>query len=123
MTAILICPVIVLLVTYVIGRKCKMNHVKAFGLAADITTCILFLTVPIAIKSIWAIGVFIPTILLAAVIAIISTYIDWKTKKEIEVMPLLKKLWRVYFILLGVLYFVVCIAGLAQNIIEYVAPI
>ncbi|MEK4228637.1 DUF3397 domain-containing protein [Solibacillus sp. FSL H8-0538] len=122
MTTILFCPIIALLITYVIFRKCKIDHVKAFGLAADITTCVLFLTVPLAINSIWEVSLFIPVILMAVVIAVFFTYIDWKTKKEIEVLQLLKKLWRIYFILLGVLYFVILVGGLTQNIIGYVAP-
>ena len=66
---------------------------------------------------------FIPVILVAVVLATIFTYVDWRTKKEIEVMPLLKKLWRVYFILLGTLYFVVWVAGLTYSIIAYVDTI
>lgn len=118
---VVFCPIIALIGVYVICRKCTLNHVKSFGFAADVTTAILFITVPLAVHSLWGVAVFFPTILLALVIAIVFTYIDWRTTKEIEVMPLLKKIWRIYFILLSTSYFIVWIAGLTQNIIEYVA--
>ncbi|ACA39029.1 conserved hypothetical protein [Lysinibacillus sphaericus C3-41] len=51
--------------------------------------------------------------------AMIFTYIDWRTKKEIEVKPLLKKIWRFLFLLLSTAYAVICIIGVIQSLVDY----
>lgn len=88
---IIICPLIALIITYFICRKLRFSNVKAFGLAADIATLLLFFSVPIAVASIWSVSIVIPLIIIAIFIAITFTYIDWRTKKEIVVPQLLKK--------------------------------
>lgn len=118
---IIICPLIALFSTYFICRKMRLNSTKAFGFAADVATFLLFFSVPMAVASIWKVSIVIPLIIMAIFIAITFTYIDWRTKKEIAVPQLLKKIWRVYFILLSVSYFFIFIAGLTLNVLEYVA--
>ncbi|WP_042471673.1 DUF3397 domain-containing protein [Bacillus ndiopicus] len=120
-TVIIICPLVALVITYFICRKFRLSNSKAFGFAADVATLLLFFSVPMAVASIWDISIVIPLIIIAIFIAITFTYIDWRTKKEIAVPQLLKKIWRVYFILLSVSYFFICIAGLTLNVLEYVS--
>ncbi|MEC1179455.1 DUF3397 family protein [Metasolibacillus meyeri] len=117
---IIICPLIALVITYFVCRKLRLSNAKAFGFAADVVTFLLFFSVPMAVASIWDISIVIPLIIMAIFIAITFTYIDWRTKKEIVVPQLLKKIWRVYFILLSVSYFFIFIAGLTLNVLEYV---
>jgi hypothetical protein len=117
--AIVLCPIIAFFVTYVICRKFQLDKYKAIAFAADVTTGILFFSISIAIKGLWEFSVFIPIVVTALVIAILFTYIDWRTKKEIEIKPLLKKIWRVYFIILSVSYFLVWIIGLTHSIIIF----
>lgn len=117
---VIICPLIALLITYFVCRKMKISHVKSFGFAADVVTLLLFFSVPIAVNSIWEVSIIIPLIIIAIFIAIAFTYLDWRTKKEIEIMQLLKKIWRVYFILLSTIYLFLWIAGLVLNVMEFV---
>ena len=112
-------PIILFFITYFIGRKRKKSKVKAFGMASDATTVVLFFSVPLSISSLWEKNYNIIILIIAIVIAIIFTYIDWRTKKEIEILRLIKKTWRLYFILLSIAFVVIWIVGLIQSIMEY----
>ena len=116
---ILLCPLIVLLLTFMICRKLRIKKKYAFGFGADVTTFILFFSVPLAIHSIWEVSLFLLIIIVALLIALGFTYVDWRTKKEIDVPVLLKKIWRVYFILLSVMYLGTWLIGLSLNVMEY----
>ena len=119
-STIILFPIILFFITYFICRKRKKNKAKAIGYSSDCTTFILFFSVPLSIKSLWEVNLGILIISIAIIIAMIFTYIDWKTKKEIEVLPLFKKVWRLYFIILTICYFIIWIVGLVQSIINYV---
>jgi len=116
---ILLCPLIVLLLTFMICRKLRIKKKYAFGFGADVTTFILFFSVPLAIHSIWEVSLFLLIIIVALLIALGFTYVDWRTKKEIDVPVLFKKIWRVYFILLSVMYLGTWLIGLSLNVMEY----
>lgn len=81
--------------------------------------CACFFSVPLAISVLWRVNVGALLVILAIMMAMIFTYIDWRTKKEIEVKPLLKKIWRFLFIILSTAYLVICIVGVIQSIMEY----
>ncbi len=97
-----------------------MKNSKAFGFAADVTTLVLFFSVPLSMSSLWGKNFSVFVFIIAILIAIIFTYIDWRTKKEIEVLPLFKKVWRLYFILLTFCYMIIWIIGLVQSIMAYI---
>ncbi|MFF5993212.1 DUF3397 domain-containing protein [Lysinibacillus sp. KU-BSD001] len=118
---ILICPLVALILTFIICRKMRIKKIYAVGFAADVTTFILFFSVPLAFYSIWEKSLFLSIVIVALLIAISFTYIDWRTKKEIDVPILLKKIWRVYFILLSAMYLGAWVIGLSVNIMEYLA--
>ena len=118
---ILICPLVALMLTFIICRKMRIKKIYAVGFAADVTTFILFFSVPLAFYSIWEKSLFLSIVIVALLIAISFTYIDWRTKKEIDVPILLKKVWRVYFILLSAMYLGAWVIGLSVNIMEYLA--
>lgn len=119
LAAIIIFPIIAFILTLVICRKFKFNKYKAIGLASDVTTVILLFSVPIAVHSLWGQSIWILMLVVLLIIAIIFTYLDWRTKKEIEVQPLLKKIWRVYFLLLGITYFVTWIVGMTHSVMIF----
>lgn len=118
-SAIICFPIILFSITYAICYLRKKNVVKCFGYSADATTFILLFSVPLSISSVWGLNYYSIVFVIEIVIAIIFTYIDWRTKKEIEILPLLKKIWRLYFILLTIAYIVIWIVGLIQSIIDY----
>ena len=68
---------------------------------------------------IWGINLFIWIVIGAIVIAIIYTYIEWRKSKEIYISQILRRIWRMYFILLIGLYFVLLITGMVVYIIRF----
>lgn len=107
--------------TFFICKKLRISRAKRFGYAADLTTFVLFFSVTLSISSLWNMNLSMIVFVIALIIAMIFTYLEWRTKKEIEVPSLLKKIWRVLFIYLTISYIVVWIIGLVQSIIEYVS--
>lgn len=102
-----------------LAGKLKFVAHMLLGLTSDVTTLCLFFSVPLAIGVLWRVNVGALLVILAIMMAMIFTYIDWRTKKEIEVKPLLKKIWRFLFLLLSTAYLVICIVGVIQSIMEY----
>lgn len=96
-----------------------MPKIKAFGYGADVMTFVLLLSIPLVIKSVWDIQLFGYIVLVLMGIAIFISYQEWRTKKEIEIKFVLRKLWRIYFLLLTTIYIIVLIAGLIYNVIQF----
>ena len=115
----LLLPYLVFLLMFYTVYKLTKKPKRAFGVAADITTFFLFLAVPIAIEALFEVKTMIYFFCLAILISVIITIQDWKTKKEIELVPLLRKIWRFLFLLLSVCYIIVFCIGLILKIIHY----
>jgi len=120
---IIFCPILLFVIVYLISRKVKIRGTHAFGVASDVTTVCLFFSVPLAIGILWNFNVSALLITLAIMMAMIFTYIDWRTKKEIEVKSLLRKIWRFQFLLLSTAYIVICIVGVIRSVIEYLQAV
>jgi len=117
---IIVCPIIVFITMLLICRKLRVKKYKAIGLAADITTFLLLFSIPIALQAVWNIGILMPMLIVVLVIAIVFTYVDWRTKKELEVKPLMKKIWRFYFLLFSITYFIIWIVGITHSVMMFV---
>lgn len=115
---VLFCPFIVLIVSYFILKKLKMKQQYAVGFSADVTTLLLFFTVSFIVDVVWDYQIYIILIIAAIIIAIIFTFVEWRTKKEIEVPNLMRKIWRIYFVVLMFLYVVVSITAIIVFIIQ-----
>ena len=115
----LLFPFFFTIISLFLLKKIGFSQSKALGYATDLTTPILFIALPIIVKSIWgwSIGAILLGVLL--VIAIVLTYIEWRSQKEIDIPLLLKKIWRAYFLLLSVMYIVLMIVGIVYWIINY----
>lgn len=118
-SVLIFCPVLIFLVIFFIGRKIKIKGTHAFGAASDITTFFLFFSVPLAVGAVWQVNVGMTLVIAAILMAMIFTYIDWRTKKEIEVSALLRKIWRFLFLLLSAAYIIICVVGIIQSLVEY----
>ncbi|WP_225230073.1 DUF3397 family protein [Ureibacillus galli] len=119
-STIIFFPIILFFITYVIWRKRKKTNIQSIGTAADVTTFVLFFSVPLSIASLWGENYSGIVFIVAIFIAIIFTYIDWRTKKEIKILSLFKKIWRLFFILLTISYIVIWFVGLIQSIMNLV---
>ncbi|MFJ7950418.1 DUF3397 domain-containing protein [Lysinibacillus sp. NPDC096418] len=116
---VIFCPVLIFLLVFFVGKKIKIKGTHAFGMASDVTTFFLFFSVPLAIGAVWQINIGIFLVISAILMAMIFTYVEWRTKKEIEVKALLRKIWRFLFLLLSAAYIIICIVGVIQSLIEY----
>lgn len=122
-SVIIFCPVLLFFVVYIIGRNVRIRGTHAFGAASDVTTLCLFFSVPLAIDVLWEVNVGAFLVMLAIMLAIVFTYVDWRTKKEIEVKPLLRKIWRFLFLVLSTSYILICLVGLIQSVVEYLQSV
>ena len=95
-----------------------MKQQYAIGFSADLTTILLFVSVPFIVDFVWQYTSYILVIIIAIIVALVFTFIDWRTKKEIEVLKLIKKTWRVYFVSLSAAYIVIVIAAIITFIIK-----
>ncbi len=116
---LLIFPFVFTIVTAISLRKFGFNKEKSFGYAADFTTPLFFIAIPVIFKSIWDFSIIAIFLTLTLGICIIFTYIDWRTKKEIEIPVLLKKIWRAYFLLFSSLYVIIMVVGFISWMITY----
>ena len=117
------CPVLIFVLVFFIGRKVNIKGMHAFGVASDVTTFFLFFSVPLAIRAVWQVNVGVFLVIAAIFMAMIFTYVDWRTKKEIEVKALLRKIWRFLFLLLSAAYIIICVVGIIQSLVEYLQVI
>ncbi|MFJ5765284.1 DUF3397 domain-containing protein [Lysinibacillus sp. NPDC093210] len=118
-SVIIFCPILLFVIVYAISRKVNIRGTHAFGAASDVTTFCLFFSVPLAIGVLWGVNIGAFLVMLAIILAIIFTYVDWRTKREIEVKPLLRKIWRFLFLVLSAAYILICIVGMIQSVVEY----
>lgn len=118
---LILLPVTIFILSFLFFRKLLKKQVNSsFRLAADITTFVLFFSVTISITTLWGTTFSIVTISISLLIAMIMTYIDWRTQKEIEVVPLLRRIWRMQFLYLLIVYNIVWIVGIVQSVIFFV---
>jgi hypothetical protein len=117
---LLVFPIVIFIVVFFVSSKISRKTTKAFGHAADITTLVLFFAVPIAIQSLFQIETVGFLIGIALIISVILTFLEWKSKKEIELLSLVRKIWRFLFLILSVTYFVVWCLGFVFKVIEFV---
>lgn len=115
-------PLTVLIICYMVFRKIlKKQANDSFGYAADVTTIFLYFSVTIAISTLWNSSISAAVFVISILIGMTMTYMDWRTKKEIQVLPLLKRIWRVQFLYLIVVYAIVWLVGIIQSVIFFIA--
>ncbi|MEG0259854.1 MAG: DUF3397 domain-containing protein [Lysinibacillus sp.] len=120
---IIFCPVLIFVVTFFICKKIKFKATHAFGAASDMTTFWLFFSVPLAVSALWQVNIGLILMIMALLLAILFTFVEWRSKKEIEVKPLLRKIWRLLFLLLSVSYIIICLVGLIMSVVEYLQDV
>jgi len=117
---LLIFPIVIFLAVFFISVKMNRKKAKSFGYAADVTTLLLFFAVPIAIQSLFHIVTMGSIVGAALIMSVVFTVIEWKSQKEIELIPLLRKIWRFLFLVLSICYFIVWCIGLVIKVMEFI---
>ncbi|EPD52890.1 DUF3397 domain-containing protein [Paenisporosarcina sp. FSL H8-0542] len=116
---LIVMPLFMFIVVYIISLKLTKKMSRAFGHAADITTFLLFMSIPVALKSLFHIETMGIIVGLALITSVLLTILEWKSKKEIELLTLLRKIWRILFLVLSFSYFIIWCGGLVIKVIEY----
>ena len=89
------------------------------GPAADLTTPFLFLSVFFVSQTIIEASVGFYILVIAIIILITYSIYEKMNVKEFQIKRFLRKVWRLYFLVLSVTYFILLIVGLIVKIIEY----
>ncbi|WP_391123041.1 DUF3397 family protein [Psychrobacillus sp. L3] len=121
LTFLLLFPVLLFILTFIISKYLIHKRKKSFGFAADATTFLLFFSVSNAFSIIFSKSIFLLLIVASLLLATIITYLDWRKQKEIEVIPLLRKIWRLLFLLLSVAYAFIWLIGVIQYVLYYIS--
>ena len=111
-------PFLAFILLILLTRK-KLKR-RAIGLSADVTTFLLFISVPVSMKALWDVDISFAVSVTAIIIAIILLIIEWKKSKEIEVLKYARKTWRLYFLLLSMCYILIWLTGLALTLISFI---
>lgn len=86
---------------------------QSIGFAADVTTFLLFFSIPVAIGALWDFDAAYISYTAAILIAIGMLTHEWKKSKEIEILKFGRKTWRVYFLLLSLAHCAIWAVGIA----------
>ncbi|WP_146552782.1 DUF3397 domain-containing protein [Rummeliibacillus sp. SL167] len=116
----ILCPFLLLGIIYLFLKKFSKKKKGIFSKAADITTILLFFSIPASLKFIWSFDIGFIVLIIASVTAIIFTTIEWRTTKEIELKPLFRKIWRFLFLVLSFTYIAIWFTALILKIIELI---
>ncbi|WP_153731197.1 DUF3397 domain-containing protein [Sporosarcina obsidiansis] len=117
---LLLFPFIILIVLVALAKKLGISPSRRFGWAVDWTTSFLSVAVIILIHAIWDewLGFYVMGVV--CVLAIIFSVIERLRVKEFRTTLVLRKTWRVYFLLLTCCYILLIIFGITWQIIQYV---
>ncbi|AOV08353.1 DUF3397 domain-containing protein [Sporosarcina ureilytica] len=87
---------------------------------ADLTTPFLFFSIYMISHTIFGDGVGYTIVILALSIIIIYAVFERRRVKDFQIIRLIRKVWRLYFLLLIAAYMILILIGLVLKIIEYV---
>ena len=116
---LLLFPYIITLVFLVVIKKMGRAPASAIGLAADVTTPVLFLTVYVVSRAVIGQGTGIYIVTIALMIAIFRIVLERTRVKEFQIADLLRKTWRLYFLILTVSYILLLLGGIIMKVVEY----
>lgn len=110
-------PVTAFILVVLFARK-RMGY-RSIGLAADLTTFLLFFSIPVSIGALWNFDASFISYSAAIVIAIAMLINEWKKTKEIEILKLGRKTWRLYFLLFSIAHSAIWIVGISLALNDF----
>lgn len=117
--AAVVFPFIWMFLILVIYKRRGIAPSKVLGLAADMTTPLLFLSVYVISHTIFGNGVGYYIVTIAIIIMIIYSIYEKMNVKDLKIIRLLRKVWRLFFLILVVAYFTLIVIGVIVKIIAY----
>lgn len=116
---LLLFPYIITIVFLVVVKKKGRAPASAIGLAADVTTPFLFLTVYVVSLAIIGEGTGVYLVAAVLIIAIVRIVLERFRVKEFQIAYLLRKTWRLYFLVLTASYILLLLGGIIMKVVEY----
>ncbi|MDN7241346.1 DUF3397 family protein [Planococcus sp. N028] len=116
-TVFIFAPFLAFFLIYIAARKPLKR--RAFLVAADLTTLVLFVAVPVLIYAIWSYEASALVCFVAIIIAIVFLVIEWKNEKELKVRVYIRKTWRLYFVVLAFAYLMIWTVGLIFTVSRF----
>lgn len=115
----ILCPFLVSIALLIIFKRMGKPPISMLGITADITTPILFFSVYILSHTIFEVGVGYMMITVGIVVTIVYTIYERMRVKEFRIIHLLRKIWRLLFLMLAFAYIVLLILGIVLQIVNY----
>lgn len=109
-------PILAFYLIYIVTVKITKNKKYSIKLAVDLSTIIFIISVYYIAYEIWSFSLFWFILIAILLVAIIFTLIHWKVSDDIDMVKLIKGIWRVNFILFFIAYFILSIYGLFVRI-------
>ncbi|MDN4607560.1 DUF3397 domain-containing protein [Sporosarcina highlanderae] len=117
---VIVFPFLITIVFLVTMRKLGKAPVSVLGQAADWTTPFLFLSVYITSSAIFGEGMGYYITGIAILVAILQAVFERMKEKEFKITRSVHKTWRLYFLILGLSYLILIVAGVILKVSEYV---
>ena len=117
----IIYPVLVFLIVFLFCKFILHKRKKSIGIASDVTTFFLYFSITNLFTLIFLKEIGWYLVIFSIVLATIMTYIEWYSIKEIEIIPLLRKIWRLLFLLLCCFYAFLWLFGVIRYVLEYIS--
>lgn len=116
---IIVFPFIVTFLLLEYFRRRGKAPSSVIGFAADLTTPFLFLAVYVVSHTIFGSGTGLYIAFIAIILTIVYAVIERLKVKEFRIVVLLRKMWRLFFLILVVTYILLLIVGTILKIVEY----
>ncbi|MFJ8066213.1 DUF3397 domain-containing protein [Psychrobacillus sp. NPDC096426] len=114
-------PVVLFIMTFFVAKYFLHKRKRSIGIAADVTTFLLFFSVSHVYSVVFVKNIGFLLIICSLIFGTIMTFFDWRTKSEMEVRPLLRKIWRMLFMLLCLFYAFLWIFGVIRYVLGYIS--
>ncbi|MFJ7825052.1 DUF3397 domain-containing protein [Psychrobacillus sp. NPDC096623] len=121
LSVLIIYPIVVFLAVFLFSKSVLHKRKKSIGIASDITTFFLYFSIANLFTFIFLKQIGWYLVICSIVLATIMTILEWRSKKEIEVIPLLRKIWRLLFLLLCFVYAVLWLFGVIRYVFSYIS--
>ena len=111
-------PVFASMLVYIVSMLIERNKWKAIQKLVNWTTLFYIIAVTIMLTLIFDMGFTgIVLIVLLAILTLII-FIQWKNKRDVEIIRAVKLLWRISFLLFFILYGCLMLVGILKQLLS-----
>lgn len=121
LSVLVLYPVVVFFVVFLVSKFILHKRKRSIGIASDVSTFFLYFSSAHLFSFLFLKEIGWYLVIFSIILATIFTIFEWRSKKEIEVIPLLRKIWRVLFLLLCCLYAFLWLFGVFRYVLTYIS--